>query len=337
VCYFNISLCVFQACFVGFLAYVCYDSYINWLRNKSYTMGVLRREVPRIMSRRLFFILLLFCSMHHDVRSLSDRELLDRCERFGREALVWRNRFRALLPEVERRGLWKKKGYGSIVEFGKRLAGLSEAQVRASLNIAPRLEDKPELRKLLESGEVSINKITPIMSMVTKENESELATQVRVLSLGTIKALVRDVKLEHLVDQKSKIVVTPETNEFGLNEEVAQRLRELKAKGIDINEALMNFLDQREEYVTEQKEKVRTSLPETSTRYIPARVKKIIKQEHGTKCAKQGCMKPSREIHHAARYSLTQSHDPNFMAPLCKEHHELAHSIDVRYREMRRG
>ena len=286
----------------------------------------------------------------NNVKSLSDNVLLEQCERLGRAALMWRNRFRALLPEVERRKLYLKKGYRDVFEFGKRLAGLSNAQVAESLNIAVRLEDKPVLRGLLESGEVSVNKITKIMSIATKENESELAENVQIMSTRTLETFSRDIRSKaeyglHVKasaeiplgrDQECKIQFTQEANAFGFNEEVVQRLKELKQKNIDINEALMEFLDQREEGVVRAKEEVATSLPEKSTRYIPARVRKILTQEYGTKCAKTGCARPSQELHHRRRWALDQSHDPNLMAPLCKEHHQIAHAIDIRVQEIRR-
>ncbi len=277
----------------------------------------------------------------NDVRSLSDRVLLEQCERFGREALVWRNRFRALLPEVERRKLYLKKGWPSIYVFGKILAGLSEEQVSESLNIAGRLEDKPVLKRLLESGEVSVNKITKIMSIATVENESELAEKVQIMSTRTLETFSRDVRNEaeyglHVKKAECKTLFAQEANAFGFNEEVVERLKELNQKGIDINEALTAFLDHREEELTRAKEEVATSLPEESTRYIPVRVRNIITQEYGTKCAKTGCTRPSQELHHRRRWALDPSHDPNLIAPLCKEHHQIAHSIDVKVQEMRR-
>lgn len=264
---------------------------------------------------------------------LSDKVLLEQCIKFGREALLWRNKFRALLPEVERRRLYLLKGFKNIYEFGERLAGLSMAQVAESLNIAQRLEDKPVLKSLLESGEVSVNKIVRVMSIATVENEGELAEKVQLLSLSALKTYVQDLKLEVMVDQTS--VEVPHANEYGLNEEVIQRLKELKKKGIDVNEALLEFLNQRDQKIVRTKDQIAEELPESSSRYIPARVKNILNQEHGSKCAIKGCNKPSREVHHAARFSFSKSHNPNLMAPLCREHHQIAHAIDIKVAEIR--
>lgn len=45
--------------------------------------------------------------------------------------------------------------------------------------------------------------------------------------------------------------------------------------------------------------------------------------------------KSSLPIHHTARFALTKSHNPFFLAPLCEDHHTIAHSIDVKFQEKR--
>ncbi len=267
------------------------------------------------------------------IHELSDRELLERCVRFGKEALVWRNKFRALLPEVEKRKLYLKKGYPSIYVFGKILAGLSEEQVSESLNIALRLEGKPALRDLLESGEVSVNKIAKIMSIATVENERELAAKVQIMSTRTLEVFSRDVRNLHVKKPESNLLFAQELH---LDEDVQSRLLELERKGIYINQLLREALDRREKEITQAKERVAESLPEQSSRYIPVRVRNILKKEYGQKCAKNGCSKMSKNIHHMRRWALDESHDPSFLAPLCLEHHQIAHAIDVRVQEMRR-
>ncbi len=272
-----------------------------------------------------------------NVKNLSDKVLLEQCVKFGREALLWRNKFRSLLPEVERRRLYVRKGFKNIYEFGERLAGLSMAQVAESLNVAGRLEDKPVLKSLLESGEVSVNKIMRVMSIVTVENESELAEKVQLLSSRALEVFVRDAKfVEQKIDKKSALEsLHVQDRSLKLDTDVQQQLLNLQEKGIDINELLRETLNKREEEIIQAKDHIAKELPESSSRYLPVRVKSILKQEYGSKCVIKGCNKHSREVHHAARFSLSKSHDPNFLAPLCKEHHQIAHSIDVRYQEVR--
>ena len=57
---------------------------------------------------------------------MTDEELYEKAVMYGRNALLWRQRFMGLLPEVQRRGLYAKKGFGSVFEFAFKLAGLSE-------------------------------------------------------------------------------------------------------------------------------------------------------------------------------------------------------------------
>jgi hypothetical protein len=100
---------------------------------------------------------------------LSNGQLFELCQDYGRKALEWKRKFTGLLPEVERRRLWADRGFGSVFEFAARLAGISEEQVRTALNLNRSFSDKPSLKALLESGEVSINKLVRIQSVATVE------------------------------------------------------------------------------------------------------------------------------------------------------------------------
>lgn len=266
---------------------------------------------------------------------MTDTKLLELCEFYGKKVLEWRNKFIGLLPEVARRKLYLQRGCASIYEFGKKFAGLSEEQVSLALNIEKRFDHLPALKSLLVRGEVSLNKLSRVVSIATEENQEELAEKVQIFSLSALKTFVRDVK-PSLVDHKPEINSLFAQGEVRLDDDIRSRLIELQEKGININELLRKALDEREGELIQAKEQVTRLLPEQSSRYIPTRVKNILKKEYGKKCAKSGCQKPSRDIHHTRRFGNIPSHDPNFMAPLCKEHHQIAHSIDVKFHEMRK-
>ena len=107
-----------------------------------------------------------------------------------------------------------------------------------------------------------------------------------------------------------------------------------------MNELLKNFLQERKEKIEKEKsfvaeaqrleQKQRESVGLMSVRYVPVKVKNIIREEHGTKCSHPNCSKPAKILHHTQRFALTHSHDPHFIAPLCEEHHEIAHKIDIK-------
>ncbi|MBU0667540.1 hypothetical protein KJ835_00300 [Patescibacteria group bacterium] len=72
------------------------------------------------------------------------------------------------------------------------------------------------------------------------------------------------------------------------------------------------------------------------SRYIPAAIRRQLRKEHGTMCSIRTCQKQATTIHHTQRFALSQNHDPKFLAPLCREHHAIAHTIDGKYLEKRR-
>ena len=288
---------------------------------------------------------------------LSDGELWNRAVQYGTAARKWRQKFLGLLPEVARRELWKVHGFESVFVFAFKVGGVSKEQAERVLAVEERLRDKPILHGMLISGEVSVNKIVRVVSIVTKENEGELAEQVKLLSQQAVETLVRDMKSYGImgksqvrsenVSSKFSFVRAHSEESLGLNQEVVSKLQALKQKGIDINETFLTFLKQREQDIQRAKESIAAEVEtqmrcaqnnktQTSSRYIPQKIKSIITKEYGTKCAISHCQKPSQNIHNTARYSMIRNHNPNFLAPLCKLHHQIAHSIDVKYQECRR-
>lgn len=286
---------------------------------------------------------------------MTDEKLYFLCKKYGEIAVRYRNKFAGLLPEVLRRRLYEKKGFFSIFEFAAKLAGMSEEQVRRVLNLEKRFEAMPVLREMLVKGEVSVSKLAKVASIATAENQEDIARQVRLLPRSALETLVRDEKAV----QKIKTVVEsvpgnthlPQNSEntsaggggmsnaalpeLYIAPEVHQKLLELQQKGIDINALLLELLEKRELGIAQEKEALAAECEATNSRHILARVRKILTKEHGTKCSIAYCKKPAEEIHHTQRFSLNQNHNPQFLAPLCREHHVIAHSIDMKFHNQR--
>ena len=295
--------------------------------------------------------------------NLSDEKLFRLCRMYGARSLEWRNKFIGLLPEVNRRKLYEKKGFGSIFEFAAKLAGVSKEQLGTVINLEKDFEDKPLLKRLLVTGEVSINKLVRIQSVATSENQAFWANQVQLLPNRALETLVRDERESQNQDgfqkplfEANELHVQPKHLEFSspisgqhtslnLSNEVKERLAKLQAKGIDINQLLTELLDQHEEAITAEKNQISQEMSEKpikkTSRYIPSKIKKVLSKEHGTKCSISTCEKAAKQIHHTQRFSLAKNqnsnldHDPSYLAPLCKEHHQIAHSIDIQYHEVR--
>ena len=268
-----------------------------------------------------------------------------------------------MLPEVNRReitartkgkSLLAKKGFSLIFVFAAKLAGMSEEQVRIVLNLERKLEDKPKLHKLLVSGEVSANKLVRIASIATSLNDNDLAEKARILSQAALETHVREQKIENqngLLKTKnepeslrahSKVQDTSQDVRLiqKLSPELKQKLLELDEKGLDINEMLLELLQKRDDQIAEEKEKLAAPMRENNkkpSRYIPIRIKKIIHQEHGTKCSHPNCHKPGQHIHHTLPFAIHKTHNPHHLKPLCKAHHELAHQNDAHVQKFRQA
>lgn len=315
---------------------------------------------------------------------LTDKQLYYLCKKYGHRARLWRQKFAGLLPEVYKRKLFEKKGYGSIFEFAAKLAGISQDQVRLVLNLERRFEDRPILKGMLENGEVSVNKLARVASVVSNNNEEFWASQAKLLPSRALETLIKDEKFanqaahEHEFapsqqddfsssatasqnglqkpqnDLKSLHVQTANANfpwsvtELKLSHEVQQKLLNIQQKGIDINALLLEFLEKRELEIAQEKEQLAQESESAAreqilaqnkkpSRHIPQAIKNLLKQEFGEKCAVPTCMKSSETIHHTRRFALSSNHNPYFLAPLCEEHHAIAHSIDMNIYNHRAG
>lgn len=271
---------------------------------------------------------------------MSDEKLLQLCQLYGKRALIWHRKFIGLLPEVNRRRLYEKRGCQSIFEFAYKLAGLSKEQVQRAIQLERTFVDKPALHKVLVEGKASVSKLAKVASIATLENEEFLAEQVRLLPRKALETLARD---EHVLKKQSDLnkplfgaKVVPGNN-FELSTEVVEELNRLHRQGQDVNKILLQLLQKRREEISEKKKKLAEAAEYTSSRYIPARVRHLLQEEYGQKCSIVACKKPAKEIHHTQRFSLAHTHNPRYLAPLCHEHHLLAHAVDVKFHQVRSG
>ena len=282
---------------------------------------------------------------------ITDEKLYELCQTYGERTRFWRQKFAGLLPEVARRQLQKKKGFGSIYEFAAKLAGMSERQVDTALHTDKKFEATPILKGMLDNGEVSLNKLARVASVVTPENQEFWATQVKILPQSALETLVRDEKNaaasaaiaalqennfdEQLMRAHHGSRKSPILQELNISAEVSKKLLELQQKGIDVNALLTEFLEKRELDIARRKEKLSAAAKPTDSTYINVATRKLLTEEDGEKCSIKTCTNPAEHIHHTQRRSLSHNHDPKFLAPLCKDHHIIAHSIDLKYHRAR--
>ena len=117
---------------------------------------------------------------------MTDKELYKLCKKFGRKALEARRKFIGLLPEVNKRQLFEKKGFSSIYEFAAKLGGVSREQVNLVLRLEKKFEERPIFKTALVQGEVSINKLARVASIINEKNEEDILAKTKILSKSAI-------------------------------------------------------------------------------------------------------------------------------------------------------
>ena len=232
-------------------------------------------------------------------------EIHQKFVKYGANAKQWINKCKMLLPEIDRQGIWYKKGFGSIFEYAAKLAGLSHGQVRDALRIMKRIEDKPALLKVAEKK--GLGAVRPVATIATQEDQGFWADKAEEMPKHALQAYVRESGPGPTFAQK--------TIQMTLSQETAEKLEAIKGDR-DWEEVVLELL----ELPAVKPEPVESKSP-----YIPAAIKKyVIKKFHGL-CAFPNCCKEFAELHHTYRFALTGIHDPDQIVPLCKSHHELAH------------
>ena len=273
---------------------------------------------------------------------IPDKELLSLCREYGRNALLWRRKFEALLPEVLRRRLYEKENCSSVYEFAAKFAGLSEAQVDTAFRVERKLQNKPILLESFHSGEISAGKLDRAADIATPENEKEVHKMAKVLTARSFETYAKDMKRAQEEVKTSKTENLPtlfsvskslHVQKFTLADDVVTELNRLHEQEKDINELLREFLKQKNQEI-EQKEQELSERAREET-HVPSRThykkatRDFLSEKYGNKCAIHGCTKPAEEIHHKIRFGLQANNDPAYLVPLCKEHHQIAHAIDA--------
>lgn len=129
-----------------------------------------------------------------DLRVLSDRELIDLCQKCGKNAKMWLRKFAVLLPEVFKRGLYRRRGFASIHEFAAKVAGMGQFTVDQILSLDRVLDGKPVLRSLIE--EYGWSKVRVVAGCATSETDAMWADKVKILPKSALEVYVRGIKMQ---------------------------------------------------------------------------------------------------------------------------------------------
>lgn len=233
----------------------------------------------------------------------------------GRNAKKSINECKMLLPEIERRMIWQKKGYGSIYEYAAKLACLSRGQVDDALRIMRRIENKPELIKVARMK--SLNAVRPVASIATEKTQKLWAEKAQKMTKNALELFVRQ--------SRTSTEKQAQTIEMKLSQEVEEELKKLKGDG-EWETLMKELLEARKTLLEQEKPKPAND----AERYMSKKIEKwVIKTTNG-QCAEPGCNKKYYALHHQDSFAINRVHDPDRIKPLCKNHHELAHQSDSR-------
>jgi hypothetical protein len=273
---------------------------------------------------------------------IPDKILYARCKEFGTNARHWQRKFAGLLPEVLKRRLHKKRGYGSIHEFAFKLAGMNQSLVEKILRLAQRLEDKPHLKEQLVSGQEGWSKIEKVAFIATSETDQFWAEKVSSMPRLALEAYVQAKRREYPICLSAPgSEIEPEklsTLFFKVKPSVEEQLRLYKQNlekeqkeplsFEEVMESLLNDKGSGRAQVQLQicPECAKRKVAESSGRAIPRLVQHSLTAQYGGICGFRACHKPADSVHHTRRFSLNPSHDPEFLVPLCKAHERLIHT-----------
>lgn len=224
---------------------------------------------------------------------------------YGKTAREWMRKCVLLLPEIDRLRIWEKKGYSSIYEYAAKLAGMSRWQVEDALRILKKIEDKPELKKVVEQR--GINSVRPIATIATPETAGFWARKASKMSKNALESYVKEFRTS-TGSQPAELTIS-----LKLKSGLAKRLDKLKHRE-DFEELLEKFIDS----IDEKPEPIKTE-----SRCISTKIKKYVINKTGGKCA--CCNRQATTLHHTNRFAQHHEHDPDNLVSLCDGHHQLAH------------
>lgn len=124
----------------------------------------------------------------------ADRILHQQFSEYGLNAREWIRKCALLLPEIDRRLIWKKKNFSGIHEYAAKLAGMSRESVDDALRIMKKVEEIPALLPIVE--EKGLNRIRPLLNIITPENQDFWVEKAKTMSRHTLAIYVQNFRSE---------------------------------------------------------------------------------------------------------------------------------------------
>jgi hypothetical protein len=242
----------------------------------------------------------------------ADQILHRQFSEYGLNAREWLRKCAILLPEIDRRQVWKKKKFSSIYEYAAKLAGMSRSSVEDALRIMKKIENFPSLLNLVEKK--GLNRVRPILGIITEGNQEFWAEKAQEMSKNTLEIYVKNYRVE----SRTSTALQPEKSTVTFN------VHPSLAKKLDVFKKRANFEELLNQFMVDLDAKT-PELTAAKSRTIPVAIKREVSARSSGLCAYPFCTKPATSFHHTQRFALEKVHDPQRLQALCTAHERLAH------------
>ena len=247
---------------------------------------------------------------------MTNKELHHRFCALGKEHRRLVNELLAMLPEIQRLGVFREYKCESVYEYACKFAGLSYGVVQKALWVEEKLAEAPCLREAVK--EVGVHKVALFATIANKENDAALADKVKHMSKPALQELSKELRGN--VGKKMSVAMDAEMQFLFL-----KLKREL---GIDDDEAALKIiLKNFKNPIPGDEKKAPTkaiSAEKIPGRYVTVHQKRVAIAKTKGRCAYSNCNKPYDHLHHTTAYAHNRDHKT--LIPLCKNHHEFMHN-----------
>jgi len=96
--------------------------------------------------------------------------------------------------EVQRRKLYRDLGFGLLQHYAREALGFSQAKVYQFLRLANALEELPNLRQAMATGEIGWTKARTVASVATPRTEARWVREAKRSSRRQLEQAVRQIK-----------------------------------------------------------------------------------------------------------------------------------------------
>lgn len=240
-----------------------------------------------------------------------ERKIHQQFSEYGRNAKDWMRKCELLLPEIDRRQIWRKKRFTSIYEYAAKIVGMSKTRVDDSLRIYKKIENKPSLLELAQRK--GLQSVRPVAVIATDETEGFWAKKAGSMSKLALQTYVHDYRLESCSGTEVQSVKL----QMELEPKLAAQLEKLRGTG-SWNELMKHLVQGQEKNTPPESVK-------THSRHIPKLIRDHVEYRTSGLCAAPNCTRPATSLHHTQRWALEKVHDPARLQPMCTGHERIAH------------